>query len=185
VGSVNQTAIIAETLTQHHDWQWSIRKKQMSCAGCDWSRPMNYAEPCDPAFRQHQAEQVAAALAQQPVKHDPREDLTMFAALLARLGGDVRVTWAEARRLRGVTVTRWDEPEYMRHRFTLGAAEFNTPADLGVGPGKVALRMPDGSYKSVDEIRNEVAAPAHQCESWQIRRNDLGDRYCAACGAKQ
>jgi hypothetical protein len=27
--------------------------------------------------------------------------------------------------------------------------------------------------------------PAHQCESWQIRRHPSGGRYCAACGALQ
>lgn len=28
-------------------------------------------------------------------------------------------------------------------------------------------------------------APAHECESWQIRRHPSGGRYCAACGALQ
>jgi len=194
----------------------------MGCKGpiCDWTRPMGLLDPCGPAFVEHQADMIAAAMPlPEPAPPAHREDLTVFAALIARLGGETTVSWAEAKRLQGVTVTRWDEPEHMRYRFTLGAPEFETPADLhiGVGPGRISLKMPDGTYKSVDEIRaeaaaqqplkvedyiqhlpaddeeaerraaamNDAAAPAHECETWMIRRGDTGGRYCASCGKDQ
>ncbi|WNN96019.1 hypothetical protein SEA_HIRKO_69 [Arthrobacter phage Hirko] len=156
--------LIDATLAQHHTWGVKITKNLMTCKGCDWTRKPVPGESNPEAFRRHQAEQVAAVLAEQPAEQPApappaaRDDLTVFAALIARLGGETTVSWEEARRLSGVTVTRWDEPAHMRYRFTLGAPEFETPADLGVMPGRVALQMPDGSYKTADEIRVEAAA---------------------------
>jgi len=207
---MNTAPLIAATLAAHQNWGFRILKGEVSCAGpgCDWAVKASLQQSGADLFRDHQAEQIAAVLAEQPeqpAQWGPRDDLTVFAALVARLGGDVTVTWAEADRLRGVHVTRWDEPAHMRYRFTLGAPEFDTPADLGVGPGRIALQMPDGSYKSADEIRAEAATmtdavveyelgdpepklripPAHECETWMIRRGDTGGRYCASCGKDQ
>ncbi|QDK01951.1 hypothetical protein SEA_VIBAKI_71 [Arthrobacter phage Vibaki] len=147
--------LIAETLAAHHTWDVKIMKGLMVCAGkgCDWSRkPVKGASNTE-AFRQHQADMVAAVLAEQPAPWASRDDLTVFAALLAKLGGEATVTIAEARNVTGVHVTRWDEPEHMRYRFTLDAPELRD-----VPPGRIALQLPDGSYKSADEIRAEAAA---------------------------
>lgn len=95
---------------------------------------MGILDPCGPAYVEHQAEMIAAALPLPEPDPGPwasRDDLTVFAALLARLGGEAVVTWAEAQRVTGVHVTRWDEPANMRYRFTLDAPETpDTPADI-------------------------------------------------------
>jgi hypothetical protein len=134
---MNTEERIAAVLAQHTGWTWSIRRQEMGCKGpiCDWTRPMGILDPCGPAFIEHQAEMIAAAMPlpePDPAPWGSRDDLTVFAALLAKLGGEATVSWAEAERVTGVHVTRWDEPARMRYRFTLGAPEFNVPADLGI-----------------------------------------------------
>jgi hypothetical protein len=164
---MNTEALIAATLGQHHTWDVKIMKGLMVCKGCDWSRKPVRGESNTAAFREHQADMIAAVLAEQPKPAagpwGSRDDLTVFAALLAKLGGEATVTFAEATRVTGVHVTRWDEPD--QYRFTLDVPEL---ADLT--PGLLALPGAD---------------PAHQCETWMIRRNIDGGRYCAACGATQ
>lgn len=164
--------LIDATLAQHHTWDVRIMKGLMVCKGCTWSRKPRRGESNTGAFREHQADMIAQVLAEAPPAPEApgghREDLTVFAALIARLGGDVVITWQEARRLTGVAVTRWDEPEMKRYRFTL-----NSPTDIPDTPAELAALHP------------QKAADPHQCESWQIRRNADGDRYCAACGVTQ
>ena len=162
---MNTEERVAAVLTQHHTWNVRIMKGLMVCAGpiCDWSaKPVKGVSSAD-LFRMHQADMIAAAmpLLEPPAQWASRDDLTVFAALLAKLGGEAVVTWAEADRVTGVHVTRWDEPAHMRYRFTLDAPELAdaTPAALS---GKT-----------------------HECETWMVRRGDTGTRYCASCGADQ
>lgn len=150
--------LIDATLAQHGTWHVRLFKGTLTCKGCDWSKKIVRDEPPLEVFREHQAEQIAAALAEQPQLARPapwesRDDLTVFAALLAKLGGEATVTFTEAQNVAGVHVTRWDEPEHMRYRFTLDSPEFR---DLP--PARIALQMPDGTYKTADEIRAEAAA---------------------------
>jgi len=157
---MNTEERIAAVLAQHNTWNVRIMKGLMVCAGpiCDWSaKPVRGVSSAD-LFRQHQADMIAAATPlPEPAPPAHREDLTMFAALIARLGGEVTITHDEATRLVGVSVVRYDDPETLGYRFGLTVPDFGQPS-------------PD---------------PTHQCESWMIRRGDTGTRYCASCGADQ
>jgi hypothetical protein len=181
---MNTERIIFETLTSHHTWDVKIMKGLMVCAGpgCDWSRKPLRGESNTAAFREHQADMIAAVLAEQPKPAagpwGARDDLTVFAALLAKLGGEATVTFAEATRVTGVHVTRWDEPD--QYRFTLDAPEFRDLTPARVSLESLVEKHANGTAKTLAEI---IAEDAHQCETWMIRRNIDGGRYCAACGA--
>jgi len=168
---MNTEERIAAVLAQHQGWTWSIRRQEMGCKGpiCDWTRPIGLLDPCGPAFVEHQADMIAAAMPlPEPAPTGHREDLTVFAALIARLGGETTVSWAEAARLQGVTVTRWDEPEHMRYRFTLGAPEFDSPADLGVTD-------PADPQPTVAELHARRAHPAYEYATTEGQRKAWDD----------
>jgi hypothetical protein len=40
-------------------------------------------------------------------------------------------------------------------------------------------------YGEIVPEPQQTLTPAHQCESWQIRRGADGRKYCAACGVPQ
>lgn len=154
---------IDAVLAQHPTWGFRILKGEVTCTGpiCEWAAKPTLKQPAADVFRQHQADMIAAAMPE-PAPWGTRDDLTVFAALLAKLGGETTVTMAEADRVTGVHVTRWDEPHLQQYRFTLDVPEFRD--------------MP---------VKAITTDPTHTCESFMIRRNIDGGRYCAACGATQ
>lgn len=85
------------------------------------------------------------------------------AALVDLLGGDVVITDEQARRAGDLTIDY--DPLTMQTRIRLKPEQLQ---------GEIVTAEP----------QSITSGPAHQCESWQIRRNaDDGGRYCAGCGA--
>jgi hypothetical protein len=90
---------------------------------------------------------------------------TIIAILVERLGGEVIITDHDMIRADNLELTTWDRPATLDYKLT-------------------ATRPPvtlDGEI--VEDEPKALGTLRHQHETWQIRTDGRGGRYCAACGA--